>query len=113
MVVCGLLILHMAGIASFGTRAQGPFYSALLLLAEGAACAFACFRASQRSSPVERYFWRLIALSWGIWVAAQLSSTIAPQGALSDLLFQFSALPVGLTLFLEPEQEPEKFDPLH
>jgi len=32
---------------------------------------------------------------------------------MEDLLFQFSTLPLGMTLFLEPDNEPARFDPLH
>lgn len=32
---------------------------------------------------------------------------------LADFLFQFSTLPLGMTLFLETDQEPARFDPLH
>jgi signal transduction histidine kinase/ActR/RegA family two-component response regulator len=110
---CALLTLHAVIVANFGVRGQGPFFSALLLLAEGIACAIACHQASRRSGPVGRYFWRLITLSFLIWIVAELTGTFAPQGPLGDFLFQFSTLPFGMTLFLEPDHEPARFDPLH
>jgi signal transduction histidine kinase/CheY-like chemotaxis protein len=110
---CALLTMHAVIVADLGVRGQGPFFSALLLLAEGIACAIACYQAGRRSGPVGRYFWRLITLSFLIWIVAELTGTFAPQGPLGDFLFQFSTLPFGMTLFLEPDHEPARFDPLH
>jgi len=113
VVVCILLAVHIASIACFGTHGQGPLFSNILLLAEGSACLMACYGARRRSAPVARHFWSLMTLSWLIWLAGQLAWTIAPPGALGDLLFQFCALPVGMTLFIDPERELKRFDPLH
>ena len=112
VVGCVLLLVHAACVVRFGVRGHGPFFSALILLAEGAACATACFGASRRSGPLGHYFWRLITLSFLIWIVAELVDTIAP-GTVGDLLFQFSTFPLGMTLFLEPDYEPAWFDPLH
>jgi signal transduction histidine kinase len=109
---CGLLLVHAACVVRFGVRGHGPLFSALILLAEGTACATACFGASLRSGPLGHYFWRLITLSFLIWIVAELVDTIAP-GTAGDLLFQFSTFPLGMTLFLEPDYEPAWFDPLH
>jgi len=113
VVGCGLLLLHAACVFKFGVSGHGPLYSALVLLTEGAACATACFGASRRSGPLGHYFWRLITLSFLIWIVAELVGTIAPPGAGEDLLFQLSTFPLGMTLFLEPDYEPRRFDPLH
>ncbi|HEX4808027.1 MAG TPA: ATP-binding protein [Bryobacteraceae bacterium] len=42
-----------------------------------------------------------------------MSSTIALLPIWADVLFQLSTLPLGMTLFLEPDHEPARFDPLH
>jgi signal transduction histidine kinase/CheY-like chemotaxis protein len=112
VVSCGLLLVHAACVISFGVRGHGPLFSALMLLAEGLACAAACFGASRRSGPLGHYFWRLVTLSFLIWMVAELVATVAPD-TLGDLLFQFSTFPLGMTLFLEPDYEPAGFDPLH
>jgi len=112
-VVCVVLAVHIAILARFGKQGHGPLFSNIMLLAEGGACMAACYGASRRSAAAARHFWNLMTLSWLVWLAAQLSETIAPPNALSDLLFQFCALPVGVSLFIEPEHEPERFDPLH
>jgi signal transduction histidine kinase/CheY-like chemotaxis protein len=110
---CGLLVVHAASVARFGLRGHGPLFSALILLAEGMACAAVCYRASGRSGPIGHYFWRLIALSFFVWIVADLAGTIEPPGVVQDLLFVFSTFPFGMTLFLEPDYEPARFDPLH
>jgi signal transduction histidine kinase/ActR/RegA family two-component response regulator len=109
----GLLLAHAAAVARFGVRGRGPLFSAFILLAEGIACAAACYGASRRSGPLGRYFWRLIALSFLIWIVAEIAGTLEPPGVVEDLLFQFSTFPLGMTLFLEPDYEPDRFDPLH
>jgi signal transduction histidine kinase/CheY-like chemotaxis protein len=113
VVGCGLLLVHAACVVKFGVSGHGPLYSALVLLAEGAACATVCVGASRRSGPLGHYFWRLIALSFLIWIVAELVGTLAPPGAGEDSLFQLSTFPLGMTLFLEPDYEPKRFDPLH
>jgi signal transduction histidine kinase/CheY-like chemotaxis protein len=110
---CGLLLLHAASIARFGVHRRGPLISAFFLLAEGIACALACEAASRRSGPVGHYFWRLIAFAFLIWIIAELASIIRPPGVVQDLLFQFATLPFGMTLFLDPNDEPARFDRLH
>ena len=112
-IAFALLAVNALIVSHFGVSGKGPFYSALLLLAEGIACTIACYQASRRSGPLGRYFWRLITLSFVIWVVAELTGTFQPQGALGDFLFLFSTLPFGMTLFLEPDHEPVRFDPLH
>jgi signal transduction histidine kinase/CheY-like chemotaxis protein len=108
-----LLAVQAVIIARLGVRGQGPFLSALVLLAEGIACLTACYRAYRRSGPVGRYFWRLVTLAFLIWIVAELTATFASPAGLGDFLFQFSTLPLGMTLFLEPDHEPARFDPLH
>ena len=113
IAACCLYIAHAASIAHFGASGKGPLFSALFLLAEGVACAVACYGAIRRSGPLGRYFWRLIFLAFVIWIVAQLLETIGPEDDFGDMMFQFASLPLGMTLFLEPEHEPARFDPLH
>jgi signal transduction histidine kinase len=109
---CALLLIHAACIARFRLGGHGQLFSALLLLVEGAACATACFGASRRSGPLGRYFWRLITLSFLIWILAEGVDNLAPH-TVGDFLFQLATFPLGMTLFLEPDYEPARFDPLH
>jgi signal transduction histidine kinase/ActR/RegA family two-component response regulator len=110
---CGLLLLHAALIANFGVHGPGPIISALMLLAEGCVSAIASYLAARRSGPVARYFWRLITLTFLLWTVAELVDTFTSHHLLADALFQFSTLPLGMTLFLEPEHESGRFDRLH
>src|ERR1700722_9426743 len=112
-IACGLLLIHAGGVVRFGIRGHGSMFSALMLLAEGAACATACFGASRRSGPLGQYFWRLMTLSFLIWSVAELVGTVAPPSVFEDFLFQLSTFPLGMILFLEPDYEPARFDPLH
>ena len=109
---CALLLIHAACIARFRLGGHGQLFSALLLLVEGSACATACFGASRRSGPLGRYFWRLVTLSFLFWTLAEAVDNIAPH-AVGDFLFQLATFPLGMTLFLEPDYEPARFDPLH
>jgi signal transduction histidine kinase/ActR/RegA family two-component response regulator len=108
-----LTLLQSSVIAHFGLHTPGPFLSSCILLAESLACIGSCYSAGRRSGPAGRYFWRLITLSWLLTLLGQFSLTFASAGVWSDFLFQFSTLPLGMTLFLEPDHEPARFDPLH
>ncbi len=109
---CALFLIHAACIARFRLAGHGQLFSALLLLVEGSACATACFGASRRSGPLGRYFWRLVTLSFLIWILAEAVDNLAPH-TVGDFLFQLATFPLGMTLFLEPDYEPARFDPLH
>jgi signal transduction histidine kinase/ActR/RegA family two-component response regulator len=109
----GLLLIHAVCVFKFGIHGRGPFISALILLAEGIACAGACWGASRRSGPLGYYFWRLLTLAFLIWVVAQVTGTFAPPGPFGDMLFLFANLPLGMTLFLDSKHESARLDPLH
>jgi signal transduction histidine kinase/ActR/RegA family two-component response regulator len=108
-----LLVTHAGIIATYGTHGLGPLLSGIASLAEELACVAACFGAMRRSDAVGRYFWRLLAFSFTICMAAELATAVQPAGALGDLLFQFSWLPFGMALFVEHDYEGNKLDPLH
>jgi signal transduction histidine kinase/CheY-like chemotaxis protein len=67
----------------------------------------------RRSGPLGRYFWRFLCLSLLLWIIAEITGLIAPTSVVEDLFFQFSTLPLAMTLFLEPDHESARFDPLH
>jgi signal transduction histidine kinase/CheY-like chemotaxis protein len=113
VLTSGLFVAHAAIIGVFGIRGQGPLLSALMLLAEDAAALAACYDASRRSGPIGRNFWHLMSLSFLLVIVAELASTFAPSIPFGDFLFQLSSLPLGVMLFLEPDRETSKLDPLH
>jgi signal transduction histidine kinase/CheY-like chemotaxis protein len=113
LLVCGgLLLIHTVAIGILRTQGWGPFVSSSILLAEGVACALACYCALRRSGPAGRSFWALITSSFVLWIIAETFS-IFDSNNLSDFFFQLSTLPLGMTLFIEPEHESEMFDRLH
>ncbi len=114
LVCCALLAVHAISIATVGHRGTGARLSEIILLVEGAACAAACYGAVRRSGPGGRTFWGLVTFSFLLWMVAQLFGIFHPTAnTLQDLLFQLSTLPLGVTLFLEPDYQPTRFDPLH
>jgi signal transduction histidine kinase/CheY-like chemotaxis protein len=112
-VVVVLVAAHIAVIAHFGVHGRGPVLSTFILLAESTGSMVAGYWASRRSGPLGRYFWRLMTISWLTQIVGQLCLTFASAELWSDVLFQFSTLPIGMTFFLEPDYEPVRFDPLH
>jgi hypothetical protein len=107
-----LLLIHTAVLARWGASGRGPFYSSLVMLLEGTAAIIAAHYATRRSGILGRYFWRLMTLSFCIYFLAQLLTTLHAQ-VLPDFLFLASTLPFGMTLFMEPDHEPARFDSLH
>jgi len=109
-----LLAAEVVVIATLGRQPAGVVISNLIQLTLGLLCVIASWRASQRSGSLGSYFWRLITLTFVVWVAAQylgFCSESLPGGSslnpLSDLLFVFSTVPFGMALFLDPDHEPE------
>jgi signal transduction histidine kinase/DNA-binding response OmpR family regulator len=112
-VVITLLSAHFFCLFKFGVHNPGPVVSGLIFLLDGVACVAACYGASRRSGPAARYFWRLLTLSFVFFLVAQASNTLYHGGPFADFLFQFSTLPLGMTLFVETRHESLRFDPLH
>jgi len=113
LLCAALLLLEAILIAIFGPRGRGPFLSNSILLFDSLACAFACCSAARRSGPVGRYFWTLVTITASLWTVTQAIIILSPGSPLEDFLFQFSSLPLAMTLFLEPDHELAKFDHLH
>jgi len=112
VISLALLTAHAAVIAKFGVHGCGPLLSQFGSISEEVACALACYGAMRRSDPVGRYFWRLIALTFSICICAEFAIMAQPSGELGDLLFQFSSLPLGMALFVEPNHESRNLDSL-
>jgi len=115
-----LLAAEVVVIATLGRRPAGVVISNLIQVTLGVLCIVASWRASRRSGSLGSYFWRLITLTFFVWVAGQylgFCSESLPGGSslapVSDLLFVFSTVPFGMALFLDPDHEPNRFDRLH
>jgi PAS domain S-box-containing protein len=114
-----ILMVHFAVLERLGTRPPGPVLSDAIQIVLGAWCVVATLRAARRSDRLGRYFWQLAALSFFLYVVAESLATYddvykAPHFVewLINILFAFGYAPLGMALFLDPESEPEGFDPL-
>jgi len=83
-------------------------------------CFYLVIQASRRSVNLPRYFWRVAALSFSLFCVAAISniyvSWIEPSqrvADIADIISVFWFCPTSLLLFLEPDFEPRRFDPLH
>ena len=116
---CSLLVANAAVIFTLGTTQPGPALSNLIQLTLGVLCILASWQAARRSGSLGQYFWRLITLTFAVWVVAQCVASYSdalvdnPLARLADLLFVFSTVPFGMALFLDPDHEPNRFDRLH
>jgi signal transduction histidine kinase/CheY-like chemotaxis protein len=113
LVVLSLVAAHLLGLLKYGVHDPGPAVSGLIFLLDGVACIAACYGASRRSGPAARYFWQLITLSFLLFLGAQASNVLSHGGPFADFLFQFSTLPLGMTLFVDSRHKSVRFDPLH
>lgn len=106
-------------IATLGQRTPGPLLSEAAQLVLGLICILACTAAFRRSSGTARYAWRLLAVTFVMWVVAQVIGVYLDISgdhsldSLDDMLFFLSVIPFGLLAFLDPDGEPNHFDKLH
>jgi diguanylate cyclase (GGDEF)-like protein len=112
-----VLLAHVAVVATFGTATPGPLLSDLIQLCLGGLLIFHCQQASRRSEGLARSFWRLAAVAFVFWFAAQSLGTYgdaytAPSTVdwSSNLLFSFWFVPLAMALFLDPDREGEGLD---
>ena len=117
VAACALLTAHAAVLLRFGTTRLGSFLSDAVELILGVALVLLALQASRRSSSLGRYFWRLTAAAYSLWVFAQVMGTYddmwnAPSFVvrLSNTLFSLWFIPLGMALFLDPDYEPRGFD---
>ena len=119
VAVSALLVAHAVVLMCLGARSAGPFLSNLFQLTLGMLCVPACLTASRRSGNLGRYFWRLMTFTFSVWCIGQLLGTynefrpVEGLSRLNDILFIISTVPLGMTLFLDPDHEPNRFDQLH
>ena len=120
ILVAGCLFLAQAVVlVRFGDQQLGAVLSELIQLTLGFICLLTSVQAFRRSGNVARYYWRWISLTLCIWIVAQalgvyidLSSKHSLD-ALDDLLFFVSVIPFGMLIFLDPDNESNRFDRMH
>ncbi len=115
-----LCIAQMAVVFTWGTRMPGPPLVNMGDLLFNLLCLYLVLQAARRSTHLARYFYYVTAVSLVLFgVAAFLNFYVAvthPSPALEDLSILISVFwfcPTSLTLFLEPDFEPRRFDPIH
>ena len=119
VAAAGLLWLsHIGVIAVLGTAHAGPVLSDFIQCALGGVLIFVTVEASNRSEGMARSFWRLTALAYMVWFAAQSLSVYndievsAQLGWIINLLFCFWFVPLAMAMFLDPENESGHLDTL-
>jgi len=111
---------QIAVIFSMGTKRPGPALVSLGDLLFNLLCLFLVARAARKSHNLARYFWYVAALSVSLFCLAtfgniylqvvQRSQSVAD---VADIISVFWFCPVSLILFLEPDFELRRFDPIH
>ena len=113
-----LLFLHVALLLAAPRPHVLSLLSNLIQLASALLACAAAWQAAARSEGFVRRFWRLLTAAFFIWGIAQVLATFydsilyRPTNTAwpSDILFFLWMAPAFLTLFLDPNKDPEKRD---
>jgi PAS domain S-box-containing protein len=106
-----VIVAHAAVLAFLGRTPPGPLLSNLAMVVVGTLAACSGLRAAARGRGFSRTVFRLLAVSLGLWTAAQVSWTVTenvfraqvPEPSLTHLLFRFSGAPLIMALLLDEE----------
>jgi diguanylate cyclase (GGDEF)-like protein len=107
----GLLCAHVGSVLKFGSAPRGALISDLIQLTLGVMLIPLTFLTARRSRNVGRHYWRLTSLAYCLWVIAQVLATYQDRTGtthlvqLTGFLFSFWFVPLGMTLFLDPESD--------
>jgi len=115
-----LTAVQMAVVFHWGIQRPGPAFVVLNDLLFSLLCLFLVLQAARRSVNLPRYFWYVVAFSVLLFCFAALCNlyvqTISRSQSvadIADIVDVFWFCPVSLTLFLEPDFEFRRFDPIH
>ena len=115
-----LTICQMFVVFQWGTKAPGPLLVNIVDLIFSLYCVYLALRAARRSTYLSHYFWCVAAFSFALFAVASFINTYValtnPSPFLEDLSILISVFwfcPASLTLFLEPDFEPRRFDPIY
>ena len=116
-----LMTLAQVGVVfSLGTKRPGPPLVSLGDLLFNLLCLFLVMRAARRSTNLPRYFWYVTALSISLFCVATLCNIyvqfvqpLQSVADVADIISVFWFCPASLTLFLEPDFDLRRFDPIH
>jgi len=119
-VVVLLTVAQVALVLSVGTHKPGPALSCLGDLLFNLLCLVLVVRAARKSTHLARYFWYVAALSVSVFcvgvlcnIYVQAVQPVQTVADVADIISVFWFCPVSLTLFLDPDFEPRRFDPIH
>ena len=111
---------QMAVVFSMGTQRPGPTLVGFGDLLFNLLSLLLVIRAARKSAHLARYFWCVAALSFSLFCLAvlcniyvQLVQPLQSVADVADIISVFWFCPVSLTLFLEPDFEIRRFDPIH
>jgi len=116
---CALLLVQVITLWTSRGHPAAALLSDAVQLLLGLLCVLASIRAFRHSTGAWRYCWLWLTVTFGIWTGAQvLGIYIDKTGSqfldpLDDLLFFVSGIPFGMLLFLDPDEESDRFDLLH
>ncbi|HLZ12373.1 MAG TPA: ATP-binding protein [Candidatus Acidoferrum sp.] len=115
-----LCVYQIAIVLMWGTHAPGPPLVTSGNLVFALLSLYLAVQAARRSKFLARYFWYLAALSFVFFSISECLNLyveiIQPSQSvadLADIIAVFWFCPTSLVLFLEPDFEPRRFDPLH
>ena len=118
--MCIVPLLHIAVIMTLGSSNEASIINNFLQIVLNIVSVVVCLQAAARSSGLARYFWRLAAGCFGLFVVSLMLGQVtllwpahAEAMQFSDEISVFWMAPLSLTLFLEPDFEWRRFDPIH
>jgi diguanylate cyclase (GGDEF)-like protein len=113
-----LWLTHIVVLLTLGDHAPGPLLSDVIQFCIGGLLIASLILAAARSEGMARAFWQLGVVAYCVWMSAQGLSifTDLHRTALvpwiTNLLFCFWFMPLGMALFLDPEHETGRLDAL-
>jgi diguanylate cyclase (GGDEF)-like protein len=116
---CALVLLQAITIWTSRGQAGAALLSDLVQLLLGILCVVESIGALRQSAGAWRYYWLWMAVTFGVWAGAQALGLYIDQTAshfldpVDDLLFFLAGIPFGMLLFLDPDDDSDRFDPLH
>ena len=114
----GLWLTHVVVLLGLGNRPPGPLVSDMIQLALGGLLIAALVNAAARSEGMARAFWHLAIVAYVLWMIAQGLSVVNDLHRTStipwitNLIFCFWFVPLGMALLLDPEHETGRVDSL-
>ena len=115
LFLCQLLVLAKFRLSSWELRVENVLDFILMGIA-----VVVCCQTARRCRGLSRYVWitaagccALFAISLAVGLYAFYHPQIPAAGSLSDYISVFWLAPLSFTLFLEPDFETSRFDPVH